>query len=184
MNSWSRRLSRSEHTTGALRRRGVCRACLGLLAALCLFAAPAQAVSREDEHGTYALIVSSDVDVTNISSKEVGRLLLGQRRFWKSGQAVIVLLPGSGSPARHFLLDHVFHMNEATYRRLVLGLLYRGELEYAPKAVVSDSEALAFVAAGHGAVALVPVEMLPGAAARVVRVDGRLPGETGYPLAH
>ncbi|MEQ1832832.1 MAG: hypothetical protein ABL977_07230 [Candidatus Eisenbacteria bacterium] len=149
-----------------------------------LLAPAAHAVSREDAHGTYALIVSNDVDVSNLTSKEVGRLLLGQRRFWRSGQAVIVLLPGSGSPARHFLLDHVFHMNEATYRRLVLGLLYRGELEYAPKAVVSDQEALAFVAAGHGAVALVPAELVTSASARVVHVDGHLPGETGYPLAH
>ena len=137
-----------------------------------------------DDSGSCMLIVSPNVEVTGISAADVGRLLLGQRRYWRSGQQVVLLLPASGSPARRYLLDRVFRMTEADYRRHTLGQLYRGELDYAPKAVLSDGEALQYVTSGHGAIAVVPANVGLPTDTHVLRIDGRLPGDPGYLLSH
>lgn len=152
-----------------------------LLAGLLLFAA-GPAVAAEHEHAVYAVIVHPGAPVTDIAMSDVTRLLLGERRFWRSDMPVVVLLPNLGSPARAFLLAHVFHMTEQNYRRHMLELLYRGELEYAPKVVGSLDELIAFTAASPGAVSLVPASQPIPASVRVLNVDGHAPGSPGYPL--
>ena len=155
-----------------------------LLIALVLLAGTTACAAAEGEHGAYAVIVSPGVPPTDVSMSDLTRLLLGERRFWRSGLPVVVLLPPTGSPARRFLLTHVFHMTEPTYRRHTLELLYRGELDYAPKIVDSLDELLAFTAASPGAIAIVlATEAIP-ATVRVLRVDGRAPGSPGYALGY
>jgi hypothetical protein len=150
-----------------------------LAAAIALGVMPVRATAADD-HGAYAIIVNPGVTLTDVSASDVTRLLLGERRFWTSGLQVTVLLPPAGSAARAFLLQQVFHMNEATYRRHTLELLYRGELEYAPKIVDSLSELFAFTAASPGAVTIVPAgEDIP-ATVRVLHIDGRVPGSPDY----
>jgi len=93
-----------------------------------------------------------------------------------------VLAPPSGSAERHYMIQKLCHMTEASYRRHTLEQLYRGELEYAPKVVDDESDALEFVAAGHGAISIVTAETALAAKAHILRIDGHLPGEPGYPL--
>ena len=174
MNCCSRPRSRSERPLQAA----------GLLVALVLLAGATARAAPEAEHGAYAVIVSPGVPLASVTMSDVTRLLLGERRFWSSGLPVVALLPPAGSPARRFLLAHVFHMNESSYRRHTLELLYRGELDYAPKIVNSLEELLAFTAASPGAIAIVlATEVIPGTV-RVLRVDGRTPGDPGYALGY
>jgi hypothetical protein len=46
----------------------------------------------------------------------------------------------------------------------------------------SDEEALALVASSRGAVALISADTPGIRSVRVLSIDGRLPGATGYPL--
>lgn len=140
------------------------------------------ATARAEGGVTYSLIASPDVKLGDLTLGEARRLMLGERRFWSDGLPVTTLVPGSGNPARRFLLERLFRMSESAYRRHTLGQLYRGELDYAPKVVASDDEAIAFVAAGRGVAALVASFGVLPDSVRVLRVDGRRPGETGYPL--
>ena len=48
--------------------------------------------------------------------------------------------------------------------------------------IVSIADALQFIAAGHGAVSIVSVRAAQEAHAHILRIDGHLPGEPGYPL--
>jgi hypothetical protein len=128
------------------------------------------------------VIASPLVPVADVALPDLARLLMGERRFWVSGMPVVVLLPAPDSPARHFLLARVFHMTEQAYRRHMLELLYRGELDYAPKVVGSLEDLIAFTAASPGAVSIVPASSSIPAAVHVLKVDGRAPGSPGYPL--
>ena len=175
MNCCCRPRSRSERARGA--------AGLVLAALLAFGAAPGAAVAA-DAPAAYALIVNPGVPVTDVSSSDATRLLLGERRFWSAGLRVVILLPPVGSATRGFLLQHVFHMNEATYRRHTLELLYRGELDYAPKVVDSLDELFAFTAASPGAIALVPATDVLPATVRALHVDGVAPGGPGYAFGH
>ncbi len=179
---------RSRLARGATRIR--CRvAAAGLAMVLavlvsCIARAEHAGPGSSAEHESYVLVASPDVQLAGVSAADVGRLLLGQRRYWRSGQQVVVLLPASGSAARRYLLERVFRMGEADYRRHTLGQLYRGEIEYAPKAVLSDGEALQYVTSGHGALALVPATASFPNDTHVLRIDGKLPGDPGYLLSH
>lgn len=177
MASRSRPRSRSEP---GVRARPWGRPLLAAAGTAVLLLAP---LARAGERSTFALIASPDVRITDVTIQEARRLLLGERRFWSSGLPVTTLVLGTGNPARRFLLESLFHMSEQSYRRHTLGQLYRGELDYAPKVVGSDAEAIAFVAAGHGVVALVGASSLSTEPVQVLRVGGRSPRDDDYPLA-
>ena len=149
----------------------------GLLAAGRAAAAP-----PTDEHVAYVLVASASVPVTDVTAKDAARMLLGERRFWSSGTPIVVLMPPVDSPARRFLLERLFHMTEAEYRRHTLEQLYRGEIEYAPKVVATDEEALAFVAASRGALSIVPDGTSLPEGTRALLVDGHSPDQPGYAL--
>jgi len=144
----------------------------------------AAAPPGEGGHVAYVLVASASVPVTNVTALDATRMLLGERRFWSSGTPIVVLMPPVDSPTRRFLLERMFHMTEAAYRRHTLEQLYRGELEYAPKVVATDEEALAFVAASKGALSIVPSGMTLPEGARALTVDGQSPEAPGYPLGH
>ena len=129
-----------------------------------------------------AVVASDDVPAENLTSVELRQLFLLDRRFWKPGQPATVLFPPSGSLARDYLLRRVCRADERELRRMFLEKMYRGELDLAPKVVDSDAQAVAFVASGHGLLALVPAGLAARAAVKVLRIDGLRPGDKGYRL--
>jgi hypothetical protein len=133
--------------------------------------------------GAVAVVASIDVPVDGVTMTELRRLFLLERRFWKPGQPATALHPPAGTPARESFLRHLSRSDERELRRLMLEKLYRGEIDLAPKVMRSDAEAVAFVVSGRGLLALVPAALAESAAVKVLRVDGRLPGERAYPLS-
>lgn len=170
--------SRPLERPGSAFGRTVAVLALGLMA----LGALSPPVNADAPRVAFAVITSPDVRVNDVSVQDVRRLMLGERRFWRANIPATALMPSTGSPARLFLLERLFRMTEKNYRRHTLEQLYRGELDYAPLIMGSTEEAVAFVAAGHGAITLVPLEKLPRSAVHVLRVDGKLPHDDGYPL--
>lgn len=146
-----------------------------LLVAWMLAAAPCAAA------GEYAVVSSGDVDVTSLTSADLRALVLLDRHFWKPGHPVVLILPAPGSAARDFVVGHLCRSNEPALRRLYVEKMYRGEIDLAPK-VAAESDARTFVASGRGVLAVLPVPVKPGEGLRVLAIDGRRPGEPGYPL--
>lgn len=178
MNSCCRPRSRSEARLPEFGWRVL--VVLALLAGTPVHAGPGS--ESAGASGAYSIIVGPGVQITDLALRDVSRLLLGERRFWRSDLPVVVLVPPSGSAARRFLFERVFHMTEQAYRRHTLELLYRGELDYAPKVVASIEDLVAFTAASAGAISIVPTTQTLPATVRVLRVDGRLAGAPGYAL--
>jgi hypothetical protein len=130
----------------------------------------------------YAIVASPGVPVSALSLEEVRRIFLMRKRFWKPGDVVTILLPPAKSQTRAFMLSRIYQLDEPGLRRMILEKIYRAEIDLAPKVVGSDSETVDFVAGSRGLVGLVPAEAAAGSPARVLRVDGKLPGDEGYPL--
>jgi hypothetical protein len=151
-----------------------------LLAALVSLAAATPAAAAKH---AYAVIASGDVDAGTMSLADVRRIFLLDRRFWKPGKPVVTLMPPNGSSQRAFVLGKLCSLTEPGYRQFVLGKMYRGELDLAPKVVASDEDAAAFVAASRGAIAIVDAEAAHAHECHVLRVAGKLPGDEGYPLS-
>ena len=148
------------------------------IAAWALTAAPA--VSAEGRG--FAVIVSQGVPVEALTRDELHRIMTFKRTHWKSGQAINLLLPGSSLPARTFLLRNVYRMSEKELRQFILQAIFQAQIDFAPKVVEAERDAVAFVASGRSAIAIVSSEAPNSEMVRVLRIDGRLPGEAGYSL--
>lgn len=166
------------HSGSDARRRAVG----AVLAALCLFGTLLSDRTVSAGTASYAVIVSSDVGLVDLSVEELRRILTFKRTFWKTGQAISLLLPGAPLPARTFLLQRMYRMSDDELRRFILERLFQAEIDFAPKVVTSERDAIAFVASGRSQIAIVSSDVQDLSKVKVLRIAGRLPGEAGYPL--
>ncbi len=72
-------------------------------------------------------------------------------------------------------------MSESAYKQYWTAQVFRGEAQTEPLALFSNGMQKEALTVYPGAVALVIVQDVKSGM-KVVRVDGHLPGETGYPL--
>ncbi len=151
----------------------------GLLLTLALAAIPYAA--GETKGGDVAVIVRPEVPVDNLSLSEVRRLLLGDRQFWTPGLRVTLLMRAPATREREVILKTVYRMSEADFRRYWMEKIFRAEVQSGPKIVYSTEAATELVGAIPGAVGFVDAAQIPKGL-KVLRIDGLLPGEKGYPL--
>lgn len=130
----------------------------------------------------FALIANPSVRATSLSLAEVRQLFQLERRFWSTGNKVIVLLPGERLSARRPLLSRVYRGTEDDLKRLILERLYQGDIDAPPKTASAYDELVAFTVAAPGAITVVPLELVPTSGVNVIRIDGKLPSDPGYPL--
>jgi len=148
-----------------------------LLIGLALLA-PAAA---DSSNGDVAVVVNSSVPVGEISFTELRRVFLGERQFWSSSLRISLLLHAPVARERDVLLKTVYEMSEAQLRQHWIGKVFRAEVPSAPQMFFSDEEITQALAAIPGSIAAVDATRLPRGL-KVLKVDGRLPGEPGYRL--
>lgn len=156
-------------------RRLIAAACVGLAI---LVARPAATPAPAE----FALITSGAVPVNDLTLAEVRRIFLFKRTMWRPGMPVNVLLPNAGLPSRAFLLEKIYRMSDQDLRRYILERIFQAEIDFAPKVVASDQEAVSFVKSGRSIVAVVGAGTPGLGDVKVLRIDGKLPREAGYPL--
>jgi hypothetical protein len=133
------------------------------------------------QNGAIAVVVNKGNPLTQISLADLRKLYLGDQRFWKGRLAVTALMRVTGAPEREVALRTLFRMSEPEYKTYWVSRVFHGEASAAPAELFSNGSAQDAVASISGAVALVPTsEVIPRV--KVLKVDGRLPGESGYPL--
>ena len=167
-------------STRPSRSSAVRLAIAGLVCWLVAHAASRAAAAPLDAQ--FAVIASAGVPVDDLTFEELRRVFLFKRSVWRPGQPVYVILPDSGLPARTFLLKHIYRMSGEDFRRFILDRIFQAEIDFAPKVVGSDSEAVAFVKAGRSIVAMVSATASHPPDVKVLRIDGKLPREAGYRL--
>jgi ABC-type phosphate transport system substrate-binding protein len=131
--------------------------------------------------GDVVVVANSTVPVTSLSFTELRRIFLGDRQFWSSSLKISLLMPPPAARDREVLLKTVYEMSEAQLRQHWIGKLFRAEAASAPQTFYSDEEILQAVAATPGSIAAVDSTKIPKGL-KVLRIDGRLPGESGYRL--
>jgi ABC-type phosphate transport system substrate-binding protein len=139
---------------------------------LCANAAPAADI---------AVVANKDVPVDNLTFSELRKILLGDRQFWSSSVRVTLLIRAPVARERDVVLKNVLEMSEAQFRQYWIGKVFRAESSVAPKTVDTNERAAALVSNIPGAVAFMDAEQVPRDT-KVIRIDGLLPGQKGYPL--
>ena len=131
--------------------------------------------------GDVAVVVGPDVPVDNLSFADVKKLLMGDRQFWTTGRRVTVLMRAPAAHERDVILKRVYQMTEAEFKRYWIEKVFRQEATGGPRTFYSNEDATEMVAGIPGAVAFVEAGQVPKGL-KVLRIDGKLPGERGYPL--
>jgi|SRR5689334_8142615 ABC-type phosphate transport system substrate-binding protein len=152
---------------------------VGVLLALVLAAfLPLPAPPLSDD---VVVVANPTVPVSDLTFTELRRIFLGERQFWSSNLRISLLLSPPAARDREVLLKTVYDMSEAQLRQHWIGKVFRAEVASAPQMYYSDEEILQAVAAIPGSIAAVNATRIPRGL-KVLRIDGRLPGESGYRL--
>jgi ABC-type phosphate transport system substrate-binding protein len=128
-----------------------------------------------------AVVVGPDAPVTDLTFAEVRKLFLGERQFWNPKVRVVLLMRAPVAPERDVVLRTIYQMSEAQFRQYWISKVFRADVAAGPKIVYSSETASELVAAIPGAVAFVDSSQVPKGV-KIVRIDGKLPGQPGYPL--
>jgi hypothetical protein len=153
----------------------------GAVVCLVALAYGVEPAAAQPTPGDVAVVVRPDVPVDNLTFREVRELLMGDRQFWTPGLRVSLLMRAPATRERDVVLKTVYRMSEAEFRRYWIEKVFRAEAQSGPKIVYSNETATDLVASIPGAVAFVDATQVPKGL-KVLRIDGRLPGEKGYPL--
>jgi ABC-type phosphate transport system substrate-binding protein len=151
------------------------------LAPVLLLGAPSWGAAGVAE-APVAVIVHDQVPVDELSLAELRRIFLGERQFWAGDLLVTLLTPPQGTPERKVLLDKIYQRrSESQYQHYWINRLFGEGAQNAPKITGSHTMSASLVREIPGAIALVSASKIPRGV-KVLRIDGKLPGEAGYPL--
>ena len=128
-----------------------------------------------------AVVVNRSVAVDNLTFPELRKILLGDRQFWSSNIRVTLLVRAPVAHERDVVLKGVLQMTEAQFRQYWIGKVFRAESSSAPKTVYTNEMAAGLVGNIPGSIAFIESSQVPKDV-KVLRIDGLLPGEKGYPL--
>jgi len=148
-----------------------------VILALTLPAAPGFAQAAEASNDL-AVVVNSRNLVSNMSEAELRRIFAGERLSWAGGVPIKLFTRTPGSPERACMLN-LLHMTESEYHDYWNARQNLAAQEPVP--LPSSGIQREAIQAFPGAIAIVEFRDVKSPM-RVIRVDGRLPNERGYPL--
>lgn len=149
-------------------------------AALCwlLVAVPSPVLGQP---GDVAVIVNPGAPLDNVTMADLRRLWLGDRDFLASGVRVTLLIRAPVARERDVIVKSICQMTEAQFRQHWIAKVFRADTVTGPKLVYSNDTAIEQVGRTPGGIAFVEGPVA-SRAVKVLRVDGKLPGQAGYPL--
>jgi len=119
-----------------------------------------------------AVVVNKDNNVGNVSSAYLAKIFRSDVKKWADGQAIVLILHNN-SAGETETLQHLIKVSPTEWKTLIA--VHRDSIQIAD----SDADVLKIVQTTPGAIGLVDVRAVDGTI-NVVRVDGKLPMESGY----
>jgi ABC-type phosphate transport system substrate-binding protein len=148
---------------------------LAALLALCALTSPRAAAAP------VAVVVNSEVKVEELSFAELRRIMLGDRKYWSTGKPIKLVVRTAVSDERSLLLEQIYKMTEAQYRRHWIAKVFRAEAASEPMEAKSNDEAVELAGVLEGCITLVNAADVPEGV-HVLKIDGLLPSDDGYRL--
>ncbi|MGA8763746.1 MAG: substrate-binding domain-containing protein [Candidatus Sulfotelmatobacter sp.] len=132
------------------------------------------------QNGEVAVVVNSGNPVTNLSLVELRQIFAGGKHNWPGGLPIKLVVRTPGCHERLVLL-RLLGMSETVYKQYWTGQVFRGEASSEPVAVFSNGFQREAIKVLPGAIGLMDLQDAK-AGVKVIKLDGHLPGEAGYPL--
>jgi ABC-type phosphate transport system substrate-binding protein len=119
-----------------------------------------------------AVIVNKENEVGNVSAAHLAKIFHADARKWPDGKLIVVILH-SDNAGETETLQRLINMSSGEWKAFVAA--HKDSIQI----VNTDADVLKAVQSVPGAVGLVDVRAVDGSV-NVVRVDGKLPMESGY----
>lgn len=153
------------------------RSCLALLAA----ALVACGASMAAESSAIAIVVHHSAPADDLSMQQLRSIFLADQQFWDDRTRITLLVRAPKSDERDFVLNRIYQMSEPQFRQYWIAKMFRAEIPRGPKIVFSTDMTLDLVVAIPGSISFMRASEVNDSV-KVVRIDGKLPNEDGYPL--
>lgn len=155
-----------------------------LLVLACLAIAPRAVAQKGAAGGAVAFVVNSQNEASELTSAQLRRIYLGEETRWGGKGKITILLLPSGRDERRVLFDRLLRMSDDDFVRHWIAKVFQGEATSGPKTASSSASMEKLVAGLPGAIGFLRAdEVPPGGQLRILRIDGKAPGEPGYPFA-
>lgn len=134
--------------------------------------------------GRVAIVVHRSNALESVSSAELRRILLGDETRWSGKDRITILLLPPGTEERRAVLRNLLKMTDDDFMRHWISRVFQGEATVGPKIASSPASMLRLVAGLPSALAIVDADDVPAGdpGLKVLRVDGKAPGDEGYPF--
>ena len=119
-----------------------------------------------------AVVVNKDNKTENVTAVHLGKLFRAEVKKWPDGKAVVLVLH-KNSEGETETLERLIKMSPAELKTLIA--THKDSIVLAD----SDADVLKIIQSTPGAVGLVEIHSVDNTI-NVVRVDGKLPMESGY----
>ena len=136
---------------------------------------------RSPEWEGVAIIVDRNNPVSNVSLTQLREIFFGDRRWWTHERPITLVTMANGSGERETVLRTVYKMDENTFEKYFFFEVYRGELLNSPTNLPTSGEVKKFISRKPGALGYVRSSDVDSTV-KVLRIDGLLPDDDGYPL--
>ncbi len=154
-----------------------------LLSCLMMITAAATATTQRSYgagEGRLAIVAAKNLPVDGISFGDLKRLYMGNAMVL-GGKKIVPLTYPRESTERHGFDETVLGMSADEAGRYWIDRKIRGQ-SGPPKSVESAAVVIRVVSKVDGAVGFVPAREVHQKDVKVLRIDGKLPGEPGYRL--
>jgi len=143
-----------------------------------LLTLPVCLAAATEARATIAVVVNPDNPVTEISVSELKRMYLGKRTVFADGAAIVL---GAVETLEGPFYEAALGMTAFKVRRHWVKAVFAGSAGTPPEMLKDCAAALAFVSGRRNGIAFLDATAVDDSV-KVIRLDGKLPGEEGYPL--
>jgi ABC-type phosphate transport system substrate-binding protein len=131
--------------------------------------------------GDLAIVTHPGTPVSQLSFTELRQVLKGDRQYWSPDLPVVLFVRAPTSAERSAVLNVIYQMSEPQFKQYWIAKQFRAETATSPKNMRSNDLTQQFVALTPGAIGFMAAnDVKPGV--KILRIEGRLPGEAGYKL--
>ena len=134
-----------------------------------------------DKANEIAIVVNKASVLDNVSKADLVRYMKVQKTKTPDGTKLVLVMQDEGRPERVAMLEKVYAMSDSELGRYFLQATFTGAIAAAPKSLPDGAGVIKFVAANPGGIGYVRASEADDSV-KIVKVDGKAPGEDGYPI--
>ena len=134
-------------------------------------------------YATIAVIVNKSNPVSDVSYNELKQISEARKQYWDNGEKIILIFKPVTSVETRALIDMVYKIKYEEFDKYWFLKVYENKIMEFPKILNSTGTINILVSEIQGAIAFIGVdEVSKHGNIKVLRVNGKMPDEDGYPF--